>query len=129
MSKLCRNKTRKNNQFSNLVTIMKKKPTIIIAGSIILFLLVFTNIFISTQVSAKKFSHREKIVTSIKIQKGDSLWSIANKYISDEYNDMNSYIDEIKRTNGLTGDTIQEGNFIIVPYYTTTEVATANTMW
>lgn len=129
MSKLCSNNTRKNNQFSNLLTIIKKKPTIFIAGTIILFLLVFTNIFISTQVSAKKLSHREKVVTSVKIQKGDSLWSIANEYISDEYDDMNSYIDEIKRTNGLTDDTIHEGRFIIVPYYKTTEVATANTAW
>jgi hypothetical protein len=30
---------------------------------------------------------------------------------------MKSYIREIKETNGLSSDTIHEGNYIVVPYF------------
>ena len=73
---------------------------------------------ISTIVKAEKSPSREKLVTSVMIEKGDSLWSIASEYITEEYADMNKYIYEIKKSNGLTSDAIHEGCYIIVPYYT-----------
>jgi hypothetical protein len=37
--------------------------------------------------------------------------------MTDEYDDMNEYIKEIKDSNGMDSDDIHVGNFIIVPYY------------
>jgi LysM repeat protein len=62
-------------------------------------------------------TQREKVITSIKIQKGDSLWTIAKQYYSDEYKDLPAFIHEIKKTNGLTGDSIHYGNYLVVPHY------------
>ena len=53
----------------------------------------------------------------MEIQRGDTLWSIASTYISDEYKDLNEYIDEIMISNGMSSDIIQAGKYIIVPYY------------
>lgn len=89
-------------------------------AGIILFtvLLILSAVFFSKTVTAQKSSERTKMVTSVEIQKGDTLWSIASEYATDEYSDLNQYIEEIRDTNGLISDTIHAGSYILVPYYT-----------
>lgn len=72
---------------------------------------------ITTKAAVKNNEPRTKQVVSMKIQKGDTLWSIAKEYITAEYDDMNEYIREIKTSNGLVSDTIHEGAYLIIPYY------------
>ena len=102
-----------------LAMIDKKQQSqlLIISLSICIVLLSFG--IISTKVIAQKVSSQEKMITSVRIEKGDTLWSIATEYITDEYKDINSYISEIKKTNRLSSDIIHEGRYILVPYYTT----------
>ncbi len=57
------------------------------------------------------------ICTSVKIGEQDSLWSIAEKYYTSDYKDIDTYIEEIKHTNNLKGDTIHTGNYLVVPHY------------
>ena len=56
-------------------------------------------------------------ITSVQIEEGDSLWSIAKDHYSDEFSSLNSFISEIKRMNGLTSDTLYAGSYILVPQY------------
>lgn len=84
---------------------------------ILVILLLISVVFITKTVTAQRDRQRVKLVTSVEIRKGDTLWSIASDYYSDEYEDMNEYIEEIKMSNGIFSDDIQAGNFIIVPYY------------
>jgi len=56
-------------------------------------------------------------ITSVKIEEGDSLWSIAKKHYSEEFSSLNNYIAEIKRMNGLSSDTVFAGSYILVPQY------------
>ncbi|PXV95550.1 LysM domain-containing protein [Lachnotalea glycerini] len=58
-----------------------------------------------------------KYYTSIQIQKGDTLWELADNYITSEYNSYNDYIDEVKNINSLESDKIHEGQYLTVPYY------------
>lgn len=95
----------------------KNRPLFLISLILVCSIMLSLGI-ITTKVTAERALEREKIVTSVKIEKGDSLWSIASQYITEEYKDMNVYIEEIKLSNGLTSDTIHEGRYIIVPYYT-----------
>lgn len=60
---------------------------------------------------------KKKTVTSVYIDEGDSLWSIASEYYTSECGDMKDYIQEISNTNHLNGDTIHAGNYLIIPYY------------
>ncbi|MGB8453863.1 MAG: LysM peptidoglycan-binding domain-containing protein [Anaerocolumna sp.] len=110
---------RKNDLiYAKLAPFMERNKNMIIVGLIILTSMILSLSIITTKVTAERAATREKLVTSVKIEKGDSLWSIASQYITEEYTDMNSYIDEIMNSNGLTSDVIHEGNYIIVPYYT-----------
>ena len=66
---------------------------------------------------AKGSSERTKVLTSVYVENGDSLWSIAEKYYTPECGDMKDYVREIKRTNGLNSDTILYGYTLLVPYF------------
>jgi nucleoid-associated protein YgaU len=98
-----------------------RNKTMILAFLLLLCSVILSFFLICTSVTAEKSTDRIKTVTSVKIEKGQSLWDIARKYMTDEYKDMNSYIKEIKESNGLISDTIHEGQYIIVPYYTLKE--------
>lgn len=60
-----------------------------------------------------------KYYTSIEVAYGDSLWSIAEAYISDEYDSVNDYIKEVKAINHMDEDAIVAGQSLIIPYFST----------
>jgi cell division protein YceG involved in septum cleavage len=94
------------------------RRTLWMAGGLVLIVLVIFSVFFMTKtVTAQREGERYKQVISIEIKKGDTLWSIASEYMSEEYKDLNEYIEEIKDTNGMLTDEIHAGNYIIVPYY------------
>lgn len=60
----------------------------------------------------------DKCYKSIVISNNDTLWSIAGQYMdSEHYDSITDYIEEVKRMNSLSGDSIRYGEYLIVPYY------------
>lgn len=53
---------------------------------------------------------------SVLVHSGDSLWSIAEEYMSDEYDSIESYVAELKRINSLKTNNIQANQHILVAY-------------
>ncbi|BCN30713.1 cell division suppressor protein YneA [Anaeromicropila herbilytica] len=85
---------------------------------LIVFVLFFTFFFVTKTVFASNSKATSpKLVTSITIERGDTLWSIATSYMSSEYDNVDQYISEIKQSNGLMSDTIHVGEHLIIPYY------------
>ena len=64
-----------------------------------------------------------KYYTSIQVESGDTLWEIAEEYRTEEYEDINSYIEEVKEINHLTSSQITDGMYLCIPYYTTEDKA------
>ena len=60
---------------------------------------------------------RYKYYTTIEVAYGDTLWSIADRFMTYEYEDNNAYIEEVQRLNHLADSGIDAGNYLIVPYY------------
>ena len=54
---------------------------------------------------------------SVQIKSGDTIWSIAETWMTDEWQDTREYVNEIKAINNLTSDTIHAGNYLVIPYY------------
>lgn len=52
--------------------------------------------------------------TSIRIEQGDSLWSIAKENTSDAAS-IDHFIGEVRRINNLKGDTLIESQYLIIP--------------
>lgn len=53
---------------------------------------------------------------SVQVMQGDTLWSIAEDYKTGNYT-TKALVEEIRQTNGLGGDKIMAGSYLIVPYY------------
>ena len=58
-----------------------------------------------------------KYYTSITIQEGDSLWSIAEEYKTEHYDSTQDYIDELVVLNNLSSETIHAGQYLMIIYY------------
>ena len=59
----------------------------------------------------------DKYYTSIRVQQGDSLWSIAKRY-APEYADIKAYVEELEEINCLTyNQTLRVAQSLIVVYY------------
>ncbi len=58
-----------------------------------------------------------KYFSSIMVNYGDTLWSIAEEYSDENYKSKSDYIAEIVQINHLADDEIIAGQHIIIPYY------------
>lgn len=58
-----------------------------------------------------------KYYTSIQVQSGDTLWGIADTYMTGEYENISAYIDEVCRINHISADEIHAGQYLTIPYY------------
>lgn len=58
-----------------------------------------------------------KYYTSIEIQEGDTLWSIACQYADEEFISITEYIEELRYMNQLSSDRIFEGHYLTISYY------------
>ena len=60
---------------------------------------------------------RYKYYTSVYVEPGDSLWSIAEEHLSADYDSIYSYIDEVMAINHLSDDFLRSGTRLCIPYY------------
>jgi cell division protein YceG involved in septum cleavage len=59
-----------------------------------------------------------KYYTSIQVEKGDSLWSIADDYVIDGVQSREDFIDEVCALNHISRqDILQRGDHLVVMYY------------
>ncbi len=95
-----------------------RRQRIILAFAIIA--IVFLSLFLALSLESKADSGdiRHKYYTSRTLYGGDSLYAIAMENYSDEYKDIDTYIDEVCSINHIADkNSIQAGRSIIVPYY------------
>ena len=104
-------RTRKNNFTSCIISLVL----------IIICSCYFGSFFSSAQtndISAEPV--REKYYKSIEIQEGDSLWTIATNYMSEEYDSIYTYLNEILLINDISMasiDHIEAGDYLTIAYY------------
>lgn len=95
---------------------MKRRCFLLAALTGVLFVMFYMFFLKSPTIEAQ--DRKEKQFTSIQVKKGDSLWKIAKKYMGDEYQSVNDYIDEVCETNHIYDGEITDGMYLVVPYYT-----------
>lgn len=96
-----------------------RQKHIIIAAIILCIVLIFGCILVyaKTPDAPKTNFSRNKYFTSYQIQPGDTLHSIAKKYMTYEYSSEKEYFEELRFINDFRGDIIFAGSYIICPYY------------
>lgn len=107
---------------NNIMNIISKKKISIIVTIIIVSVL-YLAIFNKDATEADATNASTKYYTCISIEAGDSLWDIADEYMTDEYSSKKEYIDEVVAINELDDpSSITAGCNIVVPYYKVTEL-------
>ena len=92
----------------------------IFAGMTAVFVMIFgLSVFSMTaKADTNEYANMNKYYESHLIQQGETLWSIAEANMDDaHYDSVKDYIDEVKEVNGFTGDKLQSGNYILIPYF------------
>lgn len=93
-----------------------KKFAIIVILAVVIFVIQIGKSPSSIEANANEMP-RYKYYTCIKVNRGETLWDIADEYITEEYKDKRDYIDEVIKINQLTSDLLPYGDVIVVPYY------------
>lgn len=87
----------------------------------IIFSVVLSN---SWNVEASNEIEREKQYITVEIEDGDTVWSVAEEYKTDDYNSTKDLVEEILEMNGLHENTVlKPGNKILVPNYVEVQLA------
>lgn len=96
---------------------LSQKRAVIVAA-FILVVFILTGGSISGFARARKEECASyKYYTSIMVERGDTLWSIALENMTPEYERIEEYIKEVRSLNYLYGDTIHAGEYLTLPRY------------
>ena len=105
----------RNKRNSNRRRRQAAKRNIVVLLGTVMMITLGSIIFGSSFSAAKNDEVLETYYKSIEIEKGDSLWDIAQEYKADNESTA-SYIKALMSLNNLTSDTIHEGQHLVVAY-------------
>ena len=109
----------RRQQYYKRTAVVYKERLLITIICIIAF--IFSLLFFNHKTNAANFaanSNAVKMYKSITIFSGDTLESIANEYMSNEYSSVNKYVNEVLSINGMNSESkLIVGNNIVIPYY------------
>ncbi len=90
---------------------------LLVAIMLFLFGSIFMSNFKGFSPAASASTINVKYFKCVTIGTEDSLWSIANDNISEEYESVEDYIKEVKDINDLKDDKIYCGATLVIPHY------------
>ena len=83
----------------------------------VICIILFSNKNITSANESGTAAPLTKYYKTITIEKGDTLWSIANEYMSGQYRSTKDYVKELRSMNGLHSDQITSGEKLVVAYF------------
>lgn len=92
--------------------------------AILIFITISAAILLGSSIHAFASSKSEslnKYYTSIRVEKGDTVWSLADKYNMGTDVTKQDYVDEVCQLNSLNDGKLTAGQYIVVVYYSAEE--------
>ena len=95
------------------------KRNLFLTGLVLILFILFLSIFsVKSNASEDPDSKEYKHYLTVEILPGDSVYSIAEEYLSNGYSSIDSLVNEILYVNNLSETTVLiSGNYLIVPVY------------
>ena len=116
-----------NNRISEKANESLRKREVVVrrqkkALAIVILVFISLGILLGTSINALASSKADvasynKYYKSVRIESGDTLWTIADDYISDLNIDKQEYIAEICELNNICENEIHAGDYVVVAYY------------
>lgn len=89
--------------------------------TVMLTAFLFASVIVKAQSGSSALNERI-YYTNITVEKGDTLWKIAEEYIDyGHYDSIYEYMEHLTRLNHLTSDNLFAGEHLIVTYYASGE--------
>ena len=90
--------------------------------AVAIILVVALGILLGTSMNALASSDKDiasynKYYVSIRVESGDTLWTIADEYVDGFNIEKSDYIEEVCQINEISKNEIHAGDYIVVPYY------------
>ena len=90
--------------------------------AVAIIVVVALGILLGTSINALASSDKDiasynKYYVSIRVESGDTLWTIADEYVDGFNIDKTDYIEEVCQINEISKNEIHAGDYIVVPYY------------
>lgn len=105
------NKLRRRRQLRHHI-MMFVMTVLLISGFSVCFFTLKTKAQSETEEIAYKY------YKSIVVESGDTIWEYAKEYANEDfYDSYDSYVKEVIRINAMPDDSIQSGQYLIIPYY------------
>lgn len=105
-----RNKIRRERE-------LRRNVTLFVLSSLLIIVLSITAGSIISKAQSGEAETYYKYYTSIEIQSGDTLWSLAETHADDRFMTRQEFINEVSKTNHLLSSDIRQGDYLIIPYY------------
>ena len=108
-----------NESLRKRETVVRRQRSVL---AIAIILVVTLGILLGSSINAlassdKDISSYNKYYVSIRVETGDTLWTIADEYVEGFNITKADYIQEVCQINGISEDNIKAGDHIVVPYY------------
>ena len=82
------------------------------------------------RVAAGEKNHSRIEYRTYVVQRGDTLWGLADSYMGENFDNHQDYIEEVMRANGMDRAFVYAGQLLIIPYeadmVNSTQIAAAN---
>ena len=101
-------------RYTNAERIVRNRKIMLAIGIIISIIIAF--MLYSNRAVAENSRPVYTYYTSYEIQSGDTLWSIADQFMTPEQSDKEAFIDNIKKLNHIGGENITAGKYIVIEY-------------
>ncbi len=97
---------------------IRRNIILAVAAAAVLMIFAFSYHTFTSAASTDTDNISYKYFTSIRVETGDTLWSIAEEYADAlHYASNKEYINEVKMMNKLGSDEIVSGQYLVIPYY------------
>ena len=108
-----------NESLSKREAVVRRQKGII---AIVFIVIIAFGILLGTGMSTLASSDKDiasynKYYVSVRVESGDTLWTIADEYIDGFNIEKTDYIEEVCEINEISKDDIHAGDYIVVPYY------------
>jgi len=110
---------RANDNLKKREAVVRKQKSIL---AITVIVVVALGILLGSSINAMASSDKDvasfnKYYVSIRVESGDTLWTIADEYVDGFNIEKTDYIEEVCQINEISQNDIHAGDYIVVPYY------------